>query len=301
MVAPQGKGPAVVARRCSGVARSALQDEGCWLHDCTPKKSEIKFGSQLQMDIMFLMSRSHECVLLAVLVCLLRGLSLHAAPDYTEYARLLETYVVEDGVRYAEWYQQVADLARLEAFVTELGQTDVDALSKDDQKALYLNLYNAAMLRAVFEHYPLESVKDIGLLPFSIFKKKFIALGDARVSLDRLEKGILLKMYFDPRIHFAVNCASESCPPLRAEPYRGDRLEAQLEEQTRLFADSHRAARVNQVAHSVAYSELFKWYADDFSVQNPARFLNRFRQSKLPIHYAIDWLDYDWSLNAASN
>jgi hypothetical protein len=247
------------------------------------------------------MSRSHCFVLLAVLVCLLRGLSLHAAPDYTEYARLLQTYATEDGVRYAEWHQQPADLASLEAFVTKLGQTDVAALSQAEQKALYLNLYNAAMLHAVLEHYPLQSVKDIGLLPFSIFKKKFIALGAARVSLDRLEKGILLKLYFDPRIHFALNCASESCPPLRAEPYHGDRLEAQLAEQTRQFAHSHRAARVYAAAQRVAYSQLFKWYADDFSVQNPAQFLNRYRHEALPIHYAIDWLDYDWSLNAASH
>ena len=247
------------------------------------------------------MSCFRRFVLLVVLLGLLRGLSLCAAPDYTQYARLLDRYVAADGVRYAEWHQQPEDRSRLRAFVAELGQTDVDALPAAQQMALYLNLYNAAMLQAVLEHYPLKSVKSIGLLPFSIFKKKFIALGEARVSLDRVEKDILMQRYLDPRIHFALNCASQSCPPLLAEPYRGHLLEAQLAAQTRLFAHSERAAQVDEAAQRVAYSRLFKWYADDFAVPHPAQYLNRYRQQALPMHYAIGWLDYDWSLNAASH
>lgn len=234
------------------------------------------------------------------LTALLAVTWLHAAPDYSNYARLLNTYVVDDGVDYAAWVRQADDVAGLEAFVAKLGQTDVDALSKDEQKALYINLYNAGMLRVVLDNYPLKSVKQIGLLPFSVFKEKFIALGYDEVSLDHLEKGILLKSYFDQRIHFAVNCASESCPPLRAEPFVGERLNAQLDEQTRLFAASERAARVNEAKGRVAYSELFKWYADDFGVKNPAVFLNRYRAEALPVSHSVSWINYDWSLNAAS-
>jgi hypothetical protein len=226
---------------------------------------------------------------------------LQAAPDYSEYARLLETYVEEDGVRYAQWVRNEADVIALNTVLKQMGQTGLDGLSKDEQKAFYINLYNAAMVQAVLDHYPIKSVKQIGLLPFSIFKKNFIPLGDDAVSLDHVEKGILLKQYFDPRIHFAVNCASESCPSLRAEPFIGARLDAQLDEQTRLFAMSARAARVDEVKRSVAYSELFKWYADDFGVNNPAEFLNRYRESKLPRTASIAWIDYDWSLNAAKH
>ena len=158
-----------------------------------------------------------------------------------------------------------------------------------------------AMLQAVLDHYPIKSVKSIGLLPFSIFKKDFIQLGEERVSLDDVEKGILLKEYFDPRIHFAVNCASESCPPLRAEPFNEEHLNEQLDEQTRLFAASDRAARVDAKTGAIVYSELFKWYADDFDVKSPAEFLNRYRESKLPESVYVIWIDYDWSLNAAKN
>ena len=245
------------------------------------------------------MPRSRVTLLIILGASLLCGLSLRAAPEDSLYARLLKAYVAEDGVRYAAWGKQPADVVALKVFVAELGQSDIDKLSKNEQKALYINLYNAAMLQAVLEHYPIKSVKQIGLLPFSVFKKKFIPLGDDVVSLDTVEKGILLKQYFDPRIHFAVNCASGSCPPLRAEPFVGERLEAQLHEQTRLFAQSDRAARVNSKRKETAYSELFKWYADDFGVKNPADFLNRYRRSKLPTNHSVNWIDYDWSLNAS--
>lgn len=219
--------------------------------------------------------------------------------DYSTYGQLLGRYVVDEGVRYDAWARTPVDLKALEDFLKQASAVDVAALSWQEQKAFYINLYNAAMLHAVFEHWPIGSVKEIGPEPFSVFKKAFIRLGDRRLSLDEVEKGILLKDYFDPRIHFAVNCASESCPPLRAEPYVGSRLEAQLDEQAKLFAQSERAARVNQSKKSVAYSELFNWYADDFPGSDPATYLNRYRKEPLSTDFKIEWISYDWSLNAA--
>ena len=229
--------------------------------------------------------------------CLLALSAQAAGPDYTDYARLLESYATDDGVAYAAWHGQTADVDALNDFVTQLGQSDLAELNRSEQKALYINLYNAAMLQAVLEHYPIESVTQIGLIPFRVFKQDFIPLGGEKVSLDTVEKGILLKQFFDPRIHFAVNCASESCPPLRSEPFTAQNLEAQLDEQTRLFADSDRAARVDTKGKTIAYSELFKWYANDFDGDNPAEYLNHYRIKPLPLSYETDWIDYDWSLN----
>jgi len=232
--------------------------------------------------------------------------ALWAAPvcaselDYSDYARLLETYVSDGGVRYEAWAESAADVSALDAFLETASHADLAAMEPEAQKAFYINLYNASMLSAVLEYYPVDSVKNIGLLPFSVFKKEFIKLGERSLSLDEVEKGVLLKEYFDPRIHFAVNCASESCPPLRAEPFCGVHLEAQLDAQTRLFAESARAARVDHQRKRIAYSELFKWYADDFGVENPADFLNQYRTVDLPTRYKTDWIDYDWSLNAVA-
>jgi len=165
---------------------------------------------------------------------------------------------------------------------------------------LCINLYNVGMLSAVLDHYPIDSVKAIGSEPFSIFKKPYIRVGGEILSLDTIEKSLLLEKYGDERVHFAVNCASASCPPLRAEPYRGARLDAQLDEQTRLFAESTRAVQVNADQRTIAYSELFNWYASDFGVNSPSESLNRYRSEALPVDHSESWISYDWSLNAAS-
>lgn len=219
--------------------------------------------------------------------------------DYSVYARLLDTYVSAAGVRYDAWFENKDDVRALDEFLERAAEVKLAGHSDAEKTAFYINLYNAAMLQAVFENYPLDSVKDIGLLPFSIFKKDFIRLGDRTLSLDEVEKEILLEDYFDPRIHFAVNCASESCPPLRAEPFVANKLNAQLTEQTRSFARSDRAVKVSDSKKQSAYSELFKWYREDFPGENPAEYLNPYRDSKLPLDYDVEWIDYDWSLNAA--
>jgi len=219
--------------------------------------------------------------------------------DYSKYARLLETYVVGDGVRYEAWANNSEDVSALDALMEEFAEVRVPALDLSEQKAFYINLYNAGMLQAVLDHYPIQSVKEIGLVPFSVFKETFIRQGDRKLSLDDVEKGILLKNYFDPRIHFAVNCASESCPPLLDVPFTGEALDRQLDGQTRAFARSGRAARVDQEKEAVAYSELFSWYADDFPGENPATYLNEYRDDPLPLGFSVKWISYDWSLNIA--
>lgn len=241
------------------------------------------------------MRRIHQLVLFAF--CALLP-PIVGSVDYSGYRGLLERYVSDEGVRYEAWAGNPADLAALEDFLAAAASTEPAGLSRDAQKAFYINLYNAAMLQAVFDHWPIDSVETIGWRPFGIFKKKFIQLGDQDLSLDDVEKAILLKEYFDPRIHFAVNCASESCPPLRADPFVGARLGVQLDEQTRLFANSRRAARVDPGNKSVAYSELFKWYDNDFTGANPAVYLNQYRSEPLPTDFEIDWIPYDWSLNS---
>lgn len=249
------------------------------------------------------MNRWVNCIkVFSMSALLLFGTSLQAkeALDYSSYERLLKTYVEGDGVRYAAWAANEVDVAALRDFVATLGQADVAILSKADQTAFYINLYNAAMLSVVLEKYPIRSVKTIGTVPFSIFKKDFIKLADRKVSLDEIEKEILLRDYFDPRIHFALNCASESCPPLRAEPFVGDRLEQQLQEQATLFAESGRAARIDKDRKRIAYSEIFKWYADDFGSGDPAEYLNRYRKVPLPTDYSVDWITYDWALNSTT-
>lgn len=227
------------------------------------------------------------------------ALSLSGEPSYTEYGELLEAYVMAEGVHYDAWSRSEEDRERLDRILDSWASVDPADLSKAEATAFLINLYNAAMIDMVLDEYPLGSVREIGFLPFAVFRRDAIILDGEKVSLDTVEKEILLKEYFDPRIHFAVNCASVSCPPLRQEPYTGEALEILLEEQTRAFAASPHAARVAVGGGTTFYSELFKWYADDFPGSDPAEYLNRYREETLPLGNKIDWIDYDWSLNEA--
>lgn len=230
------------------------------------------------------------------LLALTPWVSFGQTPDYSEYAALLKKYVRPDGVKYSAWHQSTDDREKLKAILAEWEIVALPELSENAQKAFFINLYNAAMLDIVLDHYPLQSVATIEE-NFGIFRQDRIPLAGEKLSLDQIEKGILLQAFSDPRIHFAVNCASESCPPLRAEPFTEAKLEAQLDEQTIAFARSPRAARVNTGEQTIAYSELFQWYDADFAGDNPAEYLNQYREDKLPLSFDVSWIRYDWMLN----
>lgn len=222
-----------------------------------------------------------------------------SGPDYSLYADLLERYVTPDGVLYSDWKNSPADVENLNLVLESFAKVDRFALNRAEAMAFLVNVYNAAMIDAVLEHYPLDSVRSIGFLPFSVFRQKNISLQDREVSLDIIEKEILLEEYGDPRIHFAVNCASVSCPPLRSEPFTEAALEKQFDEQATLFANSPHAALVLEGEGATRYSELFNWYDDDFPGEDPAHYLNQFRTDPLPLGNQVRWIDYDWSLNEA--
>ncbi|MGF1451451.1 MAG: DUF547 domain-containing protein [Opitutales bacterium] len=230
---------------------------------------------------------------------LLVGVAKAQPEGYEAYARLLDRYVHEDGVAYAEWHASPSDVRALDEVLEAFGRTDVAALSEDAQMAFYINLYNAAMLQAVMDAYPVSSVTDIKP-DFGVFKRQFIELQGRSLSLDQVEKGILLERWDEPRIHFAVNCASESCPPLRGEPFTAAELDTQLQEQTVAFANSQRAVTADSKAKTLRFNAIFSWYADDFPGEKPTAYVNRFRENKLSRKWKVEYKDYDWSLNAAN-
>jgi len=216
------------------------------------------------------------------------------AQDYTEYNTLLDKYAHPSGVDYKSWSKSDSDKKTLDKILTEWAKVDHKKLEKNKQAAFRINLYNAAMVDVVLDHYPLKSVTKIGK-EFSIFDKNIIKTASGTISLNTLEKKTLLKDFPDARIHFAVNCASVSCPPLRNEAFEGDKLEAQLTEQTKNFADSSHAVQLS--GSTAKYSELFLWYKKDFKTDNPAIYLNKYRSTKIKTSSKIDWIKYDWNVN----
>ena len=178
--------------------------------------------------------------------------------------------------------------------------------SRDERMAFWINVYNAFTIRLVLDNYPLESIRSIGLLPGAAFRKAFIPLGPGgdELSLDTIEHEILRAKFQDARIHFAIVCASKSCPALRSEAYRARDLAQQLDDAARTFLADRSKNHLDAASGTLHLSPIFKWFREDFerdagSIEAfVARYTapqdaERIRTAKM----RLEFLDYDWSLN----
>mgnify|MGYP001022580231 CR=1 FL=1 len=217
------------------------------------------------------------------------------------YARLLGRCVRGARVDYP---CVIAHAADLDAYLASLAATVTADLGREARFAYFINAYNAWTLKLVADHYPVASIKDIGPFWSTPWKIAFVRLDGRTVTLDHLENEILRPVFKDPRVHFAINCASASCPPLRAEPYAADRLDEQLDDAASRFIND---PAFNSFKDGVLrLSRIFDWFQEDFGgekgvlalVERYARGdLRKGLRSGAPLR--ITYLDYDWSLNAA--
>lgn len=218
--------------------------------------------------------------------------------DYSTWASLLKTYVDDKGfVNYKALKDNEAELLKFTAYLSK--NTPTSSWTKTEKKAYYINAYNAFTLELVIKHYPVKSIKNIGSLLNSAFKKKFIPFKGELISLDAIEKDMLLPMG-DARVHFAVNCASLSCPKLLNQAYWPDMLDEQLEERTKDFLSSSK----NSISKSeLKLSKIFKWYKSDFEneAENVVSFINNYTSTIINPEADIEYLDYNWQLNSIEN
>ncbi|MGF1449211.1 MAG: DUF547 domain-containing protein [Opitutales bacterium] len=211
------------------------------------------------------------------------------------YAQLLETYVHPSGVDYAAWHANADDVAALASVVKAMGAVDATALSPDDRLAFYINAYNAWMLHLVFKNYPVNSVTEIRP-DWGVFREDLITVNGQPSSLDKLEKGLILKDFGDARAHFAVNCASVGCPPLQGKPFTGANLDAELDAASAAFVNSPEGVRVT--GNTASLSKIFEWYQSDFKPDGGlVGFVNKYRTQRLPENAKVVHHTYDWNLN----
>jgi hypothetical protein len=221
--------------------------------------------------------------------------------DHGIYAELLSKHVRNGRVDYAGFK---ADEARLDQYLKLLEGIDPGQLPREEQFAFYINAYNAWTIKLILSAYPgVKSIKDLGSLFQSPWTKEFVRILGRVVTLDHIEHDILRPRFKDPRVHFAINCASKSCPPLLAEPYRGRTLDAQL---TRVTTDFlNRPANSRLEGDYLWVSSIFKWFAEDFN-QDVIGFHLTYAQGDLKQklqagrdRIEVKYMDYDWSLNGA--
>lgn len=233
----------------------------------------------------------------------------NATVDHSAWDLILEQYVRpgEDGLNRVDYASLKRDgLDKVKDYIGRLEAIDPARLTVDEQFAFWVNLYNAKTAAIVARHYPVDSIRDIrlSLNPFSgPWKAAVTTVAGQKLSLDDIEHGILRPVWKDPRIHYAVNCASIGCPNLAVRAYTGSRLEEMLDRAAKAYVNSPRGAQFNDGRLSV--SSLYEWYASDFG-KNPTEILAHIgRYAKAPLAELlrnanqIDSYHYDWMLNDA--
>jgi hypothetical protein len=233
------------------------------------------------------------------LLLIVASASLGRADAWNEsFTRLLAKYMTPQGVRYAAWHENNADRAELAKVVVAIAKQKA-AGSQDEKLAFYLNAYNANILNQVLENYPVKSVRDIAAL-YGVFTQQRITVAGEKMSFNHLEKDII-HGFNEPRMHFALNCASISCPPLRPQAYTGEALSAELDQQTAAFLnhDPH-GVKTSDDGKKADVSKIFDWNSSDFQAAGGvAGFINKYRQPPLAPDARISYMTYDWSLNEA--
>lgn len=226
--------------------------------------------------------------------------------DHSAFATFLDTYLVAgaDGVNRVR-YGAVSegDRAGLQAYIAGLEAMTVTALNRDEQFALWANLYNAVTIEVILEAYPVKSIRSIrpGFFAIGPWGKERVTVQGAALSLDDIEHGIMRTHWDDNRVHYAVNCASIGCPNLRPVPFTGARLEADLDDAARDYINHPRGVTVED--GRLVASKIFDWYAEDFGGTDASRIAHFKRYASPEIMERLEDFDdiarfrYDWALN----
>lgn len=229
-----------------------------------------------------------------------------ASFDHAALDRLMAEGTLDGRVDYGHFQDHRAEL---DAYLERVAAADLASLDPDHLMALLINAYNALTIRSILDHWPVESIRDID----GVWTDIRHTVGGHELTLDAIEHNLLRPFFRDPRIHFAVNCASGSCAPLPPWAFTGEGLEEQLEERSRAFLSDPANVRVE--GETLLLSKYFDWYGEDFTAEGwepradtiPA-FVARYTRPQVREFLeadegppSIEFLDYDWSLNSVSS
>jgi len=228
--------------------------------------------------------------------------------EHTAWTAVLATYVKAGEVDYGGLKER--GQPALDGYLRALESVrpgDYAGFTREQRLAFWVNAYNAYTVRLILDHYPLKSVRKIGFLPMAAFQKRFIplkAVGTEEMSLNDIEHTQLREKLKDPRIHFAIVCASKSCPLLQSEAYRASGIDAQLDAAARGFLADRSRNQIDPASGTAKVSSIFKWFRGDFT--QGGKTLGDFMAAYTGPEVAgflrqkgddLDFLDYDWNLN----
>lgn len=211
----------------------------------------------------------------------------HTSVSHAIWDELLRKYVSSSGK--VNYKGLKSEKSQLDAYIKLLSENHPDGnWARNEQLAYWINVYNAYTVKLIIENYPLKSITDLG----KPWDKPFIKLGSKTYTLNQVENEIIRPTFKEPRIHFAVNCAARSCPPLLNEAFTPEKLNSQLEKQTRAFINS---AYNSISAKKVELSKIFDWYGADFG--DLIAYVQQYTSTQIDKSAKVSFKEYDWALN----
>ncbi len=230
----------------------------------------------------------------------LPGLLQAKEPDWSDYAAVLKQHVTTERqydvqlnwVSYSQIKQDPRWLRTIKQIETF---SPTELATKEEQLAFYINVYNIMAMKVVIDNWPLKSIKDVGNLFWPVWKRVAGRVGKKEVTLNEIEHEILRPMG-ESRIHFAIVCASISCPDLRKEPFTANKLNKQLDEQTVQFLGNQKKG-LYQDNSNIHVSKIFSWFEEDFGgTQGVKDFIRRYNKQATDLPIEAD-LPYNWLVN----
>lgn len=232
----------------------------------------------------------------------------NAKIDHSAWGQLLGRYVARDAAglnRFDYGSVTAADQQLLAGYLGGLVNRQISRFNRAEQRAYWINLYNALTVRVILDHYPVRTIRDIDISPGWFadgpWGKKLATVEGERLSLDDIEHRILRPIWRDPRIHYAVNCAAVGCPNLQRRVFTAGNAEALLDAAARAYVNDPRGARVE--GDDLVVSSIYVWFQEDFgdSDEGVIAHLQRYAGPPLKAHLTgrdtIDRHAYDWALN----
>lgn len=227
--------------------------------------------------------------------------------NHSTWNELLQEYVDEEGlVDYKAWKASSEDMAILDQYIAHLSAADPNARSSNEARLAYwINAYNAVTVKGILREYPTTSIRNhtAKFFGYNIWKNLLLPVGEQKVSLEHIEHQILRKMN-EPRIHFAIVCASIGCPRLLNEAYVPEKLDQQLATNAEHFFRQPRHFRADRSANSVYLSSILDWFAEDFGSDQAAQLRTvsewvpeQQRAFVTKQGITVRYLDYDWGIN----
>lgn len=220
---------------------------------------------------------------------------------HKSYDILLQLYVTDDRFDYDRIWDNEEDMQRLAQYIDTLETMNPSDWSKDDALAYWINLYNAATIELVLKNYPIKSIKDIGgFMRKSPWNRKVVTVAGREMTLNDIENNIRAQ-FQDARVHFALNNATISCPPLSSRAYLGESLDNQLEAACFMVLNDERWVKITD--REILVSKIFEWYKNDFieSAGSIREFIAQYREedreSIMDTVRQLKYMNYNWDLN----